>query len=322
MHIYCAIKHAMKALLKNSTGVKIQNTPAPTISSPNDVIVHIAVSGLCRTDVYAAEGLIETKNPLILGHEFAGIIEQIGPNVKNLHIGERIAVMPILPLANDYNGKPDYSDSTMIGIDHDGSFSEYVSVPASSVYKLPDNVSFKQGAYMEPIAASLAVLNADIKPEQKGLIYGDNRISRLTERIMNAKDFHNVEVYDHSQSTTEPLETNSYDYIIETLATTETMAEMVRAVKPGGMIILKSRQHTPVAFDISELVKKEITLSSVNYGDFSEGIELVSSGKLQIDDLFGEVYPLEQFEEVFIKSKSGETKKLFFSAMDQNVWDR
>jgi L-iditol 2-dehydrogenase len=300
----------MKALLKTETGVKVDKTEKPTIKDEQDVVIRVAVSGLCRTDIYVAQGLVPAAHSrMIIGHEFAGLVESIGSAVGNVVAGDRVAVMPILPISNDFVDGPDYSHSTMLGVDHDGSFCEYIRVPASSVYKIPNNISFKQGAYMEPIAASLAVLNADITPDQIGVIYGDNRISRLTERIMNAKGYNNVTVYDHSQHEADPLEDNSYDYIIETLATTETMKEMIRAVRPCGRIVLKSRQHVPVAFDVSKLVKKDITLQAVNYGSFQESIDLVASGKLAVDDLFGDVYPIEEFEKVFDISNQREAKK-------------
>jgi len=312
----------MKALLKTLHGVSVDSVDTPQIASDNDVVIRVALSGLCRTDVYVAQGIVKAAHDnLVLGHEFSGIVESVGSNVSHVSPNQRVAVMPILPIGNDHDNPSRYSHSTMLGVDHDGSFGEFIRVPAWAVHKIPDEVSFKQGAYMEPIAASLAVLNADITPEQKGLIYGDNRISRLTERIMNVKGFNNVTVYDHGMTKTEPLEEDSFDYIIETLATTETMHEIVKAVRPKGTIVLKSRQHIPVSFDISQLVKKEITLQSVNYGSFDEGIELVASGKLKVDDFFGDVYTLEQFEEVFKISESKESKKLFFTAMNDDVWN-
>lgn len=310
----------MRALVKNNVRVGVETTQKPALIKPDDVLVRIALAGLCRTDIYVAEGRIPSKNPLILGHEFSGIVEKAGSEAAGIQQGDRVAVMPLFP-ANDRklsNGLPSYAASTMMGIDHDGAFSEYVSVPISAVYRLPDTVSLMQGAYMEPVAASMAVLNAAIRPEQKGLIFGDNRISRLIERVLLAKGFRNISVCDSR----EDLPESTYDFIIETLATTETMNKMVDAVNPGGRIILKSRQHTPVAFNINTLVMKDITLESVSYGDFQVGIDLVAGGKLKVDDLFGDVFRLEQFETVFAESQRGESKKLFFSAVDRDVWDR
>ncbi len=316
------MKNVMRALIRNKNSLGVQSVPVPELSADNDVLIRVMVSGLCRTDVYVAEGLIQIeKQHLILGHEFSGIIEEIGPNVSKFKCGDRVAVMPVFPLGDTIKPVVEGSINTMLGIDHDGSFSEYIAVPSSFVYKIPDNMSFKQGAYLEPVAAALAPLNANIRPDQAGLIYGENRIARLTERVLKAKGYTNIEVYDDSEYGSRPLANNHYDFIIETFATTETVNRLVKAIKPNGTIILKSRQHQPVEVNINTLVMKDITMQAVNYGDFQEGIDLIASGKLQIDDLLGDVYALEDYEDVFAISKKGEEQKLFLSAANQNVWD-
>jgi len=310
----------MKALIKKDNRVGVEVTTVPQVVSPHDVLIRIALAGICRTDIYAAEGRFPTKNNLILGHEFSGLVEKTGPQVTHVKPGDRVAVMPLFPRREVKlpNGLRSYAASTMMGIEHDGAFCEYVVVPASAVYRLPDTLSLMHGAYMEPIAASMAVLNAAIKPEQKGLIYGDNRISRLTARILEAKGFCDVAIC----SSEEKLEADSYDFIIETLATTETMNNIVAAVKPGGRIVLKSRQHTPVAFNINTLVMKDITLEAVSYGSFQEAINFLASGALKVDDFFGGVFDLDKFQSTFAASQETEAKKLFFSTANQNVWDR
>lgn len=307
----------MQALMKNGTNVGVERiTHAPL--SPTDVLINVAVAGFCRTDMYVAQGRIASKDPLVLGHEFAGTVEKVGSDVTHLRAGDRVTVMPLFPHEQDVlrNGLPSYARATMMGVHHDGAFSELAIAPAKSVYKLPDHVSFMQGAYMEPIAASMAVLNASIHAGQKGLVFGDNRISRLTERVLRAKGFDNITVC----SSEDTLEDNAYDFVVETLATTETMQRMVRSVRPGGRIVLKSRQHTPISINVNDLVLKDVAMEAVSYGDFAQGIELIASGKLAIDDLFGDVYPLERFETVFAHANRGETKKLFFSAAGPDVW--
>jgi L-iditol 2-dehydrogenase len=308
----------MKALVKDGLAVGVESLAVPSPAQAEDVLIRIALAGLCRTDIYVAESRIPSKNRLILGHEFSGFIEKTPGDGGALKQGDRVAVMPFFAATNRTlsDGRPSYAASTMMGIDHDGAFSEFVVAPAKAVYRLPDSVSLMQGAYMEPVAASLAVLNAAIRPEQKGLIFGDNRISRLTERILLAKGFANVAVCGGGEG----LPENAYDFIIETLATSETMSKIIRAVKPGGRIVLKSRQHAPVAFDINLLVMKDITLEAVSYGDFQEGIDLVASGKLKVDDLFGDVFRLDQFETAFAESRRGESMKLFLSAAERDVW--
>lgn len=309
----------MKALIRTSQKVSVTEQDKPVMAHADGVIIRVVMTGLCRTDVYVAEGIVPAgKDNLVLGHEFSGIVDTVGANVTHVKAGDRVCVMPFFDIDNE-NARCKYASSTMMGVAHDGSIAEFAYVPAYTVYKLPDEVSFMMGAYMEPICASMAVLKAHITPAQKGLIYGDNRISQLTLRIMQAKGFDNVRCYDclHDE---QKLEDNSLDFIIETLVTSETFADMVRAVKPGGTIVLKSRQHKPVEMNVAELVKKDITLEAVNYADFQDCIELAASGQLQVSDLFGDVYPIEDYEKVFEMSKGREAKKLFLSAVNDDVW--
>jgi L-iditol 2-dehydrogenase len=310
----------MKALIKNGSGVHVEKTGNPGLTGPKDVLVRIALTGLCRTDIYVADGLIPSKNPLILGHEFSGVVEKVGSEVERVDQGMRVTAMPLLPRGDIRlpNGLPSYSGAKMLGVDDDGAFGEFVVVPEHAVYKLPDGVSLMHGAYMEPVAASLAVLNVGLDKSKKGLIFGDNRISRLTQRIMLAAGFSDVDICEAD----EDLADDTYDFIVETLVNTKTIAKMVRAIKPGGRIVLKSRQHVPVSIVVNQLVMKDVSLESVSYGDFQAGIDLVASGKLHVADLFGDVFGLDRFEGVFAAARKGESRKLFLSAADRDVWER
>lgn len=306
----------MKALMKRGSSVCVESVPVPAPAPAADVLIRVAVAGLCRTDIYVAESRIPSKDPLILGHEFSGFVERSSDGGA-FRQGDRVAVMPWLAACDRRlaDGRASHAASAMMGVDFDGAFSEFVLAPARAVYRLPDGVSLMQGAFMEPVAASLAVASAAIAPRGKGLIFGDNRISRLTERILRAKGFADLEVCAAAES----LPDNAYDFIIETLATSETMRKMVRAVRPGGRIVLKSRQHAPVAFDVNQLVMKDITLEGVSYGDFQESIDLVASGALQVDDFFGDVFAIDRFETAFAESRRGEAKKLFLTAAGRDL---
>src|SRR5690606_7548727 len=193
----------------------------------------IALAGLCRTDVFMADGLISGNDTVILGHEFSGTVEASGAHATGFAKGDRVTVMPVIPCGTcgfcTSGTKDSCQNTTMLGINHDGAFAEYIRVPANTVYKLPENVSFKHGAYSEPVAAALSVMKADIAPDQRGFIYGNNRFAQLILRIMQSYGFDNVTIHDPQ---TEKLEDNSYDYAIETLATEQTMLEIFRAVRP------------------------------------------------------------------------------------------
>ena len=95
------------------------------------------------------------------------------------------------------------------------------------------------------------------------------------------------------------LEPNAYDYIIETLATTETLQHMVHALRPRGTIVLKNRQYQPVGFTLSEIMKKEPVFHVVNYSPFQEALALLATGRLAVDDLAGRFYSWDDYGAVF-----------------------
>ncbi len=315
---------AMRALYKNDTGVSVSQVKKPCVVNDHDVIIRVVLSGICRTDVFAAEGRVRTVPHLVLGHEFSGIVEAAGDVAQQrISVGDRVAVMPVMACGACtlcVAGRTDICQSvSMLGIDMDGSFGEYVRVPASAVYRMPDMMSFRHGAYAEPVAAALSVLDAGLDPAHKGIIYGDNRFGHLIHRILKAKGFGHVDIYDDAYGY--PVEENSADFAIETMATTEVMRSLMRAVRPQGKIVIKSRKPEAVGIHFADAVRKQITLQAVNYGSFDETLSLLSSGALQVDDLLGDVVALDSYVDVFERSKTHEERKTFFGLMGQDVWN-
>lgn len=304
----------MKALVKNNGVVGINVLDSLNIQDNQDVIIRVALTGLCRTDIRVASDEIKTsKNALILGHEFSGIVSKTGDGVSHVKVGSRVCVMPFLNTQNEFK-------MDMLGMHADGSMAEYIRVPSYCVYSLPDNITLKSGAYMEPICASMAVLKAPIKPSDKGVIIGDNRIAGLTLKILNAKGFSDVLIFDPNNKDGKPLLENTYDFVIETILTDDLVDLVTKTLKPQGVLILKSRQYNPVSINIAQLVAKEINIHAVNYGDFQDAIDLVAEGNIHFGDLLGDVYPLDDYQHVFELAQNTKSKKLFLTAASSDVW--
>lgn len=305
----------MKALVKEGRSVALKTVPYPNLTDPRKVVVRVVRAGLCRTDVYAAEGRIKVADPLILGHEFAGVIDQVGGMVEGLKPGDRVAVNPIIPCGECRYCSEEKAEfcqnSDFLGVDQMGCFAEFIAVPAASVFKLPESMSLLAAAYIEPVAASLAVLKAGLYPHDTGLIYGSNRFSELLRKILMLDGFTNVTIFD--ESTGEVIDEGAYDFVIETYINTETLMNMVRAVRPGGKIVLKSRQHHPVSFSMTQILRKEPVFHFVNYGSFDDAICLLATNLLDITDLVDGVYPLEKYKSVINIAKQQETLKPFFA---------
>ncbi len=304
----------MRAIVKDGKTVSLGTIRDPTVDRDDDVVVRVRSAGLCRTDVFVADGVIRTRNPLVLGHEFSGVVEAVGSGVSRAKAGDRVAVFPVIACGacrECRTGRADLCQRTsMLGLESDGAFAELVKIPERAVYPIPDALPFRHGAYAEPVAASLAVMKSGIRPEEKGLVYGENRIAELTLRILEAYGFADVRVLQPTSEAARDL-ADAFDFVIETLATTETLSDILDMTRPGGRIVLKSRRYQPVSLSVARCVRKEVTFSAVNYGDFGEAVRLLAGRRIDVEDLFGENYPMEAFDRMLEAGRSGESLKLF-----------
>ncbi len=282
----------MRALVKRGSDVRLRLVPVPE-PGRDEVRVGVRLAGLCRTDVQVALGQLPAADPLILGHEFAGVVDALGPGVTGPRLGQRVAVLPVLGCgrcsvcrAGDALNCP---RRTMLGVDRDGAFAEFVCVPSTCVYPLPDGMAEDVAAYAEPVAAALAVLDGGIRPEQRGLILGRNRFAVLVERLLRAHGFGAVETDGGFWPD------DSFDFLVETRLDDGTVAEMIRLARPGATLLLKSRLPGCVAVPVLPLLAKRLTLRGLNYGCFRTALRLLAEGTLGVSDLLGPVAALEDF---------------------------
>jgi L-iditol 2-dehydrogenase len=297
----------MRALVKSGRDVGLRLVPVPE-PRRGEVRVGVRLAGLCRTDVQVALGQLPAADPIILGHEFAGVVDALGPNVTEPRPGQRVAVLPVLGCADcpvcragDAINCP---RRTMLGVDRDGAFAEFVCVPSACVYPLPDDMADGVAAYAEPVAAALAVLDGGIHPKQRGLVLGRNRFAVLIERLLRAHGFAVIET-DAGR-----WPDDSFDFLIETRLDEGIVAEMIRLARPGATLLMKSRRPGSIAVPVLPLLSKRLTLRGLNYGCFRTAIRLLADGALDLSDLLGPVERLENFAALCDRA-GGEAVKFF-----------
>ena len=278
----------MRALLREGGRARIAEVPAP-IPAPDELLLRVEIAGVCRTDLLAARGLLPVDEPMILGHEFCGWSEELG----------RVAVHPLLSCGrcgaclDERAGA--CASARLLGLRVHGAFAEMIAVPRSAVVSVPRDLDPRRAAYAEPIAAALAVLDAPL--EGRGLIAGKGRVASLIARVLAHHGLDDL----HAEPTA-----NRYDFVIET----ETdLNEAVRAVKPGGLIVLRSRPARPIPIDLAAVVAKEVTLRAVNYGDFGRAVTLAA--ELPLDDLFGPTLSLSELVDEIDENDPHDDRKLF-----------
>lgn len=153
----------MKALVIHAPHqASVETVPYPE-PAENEVTVKVSHCGICGTDYHIFEGVFLSPYPIIPGHEFSGVVDQVGSNVTSFSVGDRVTVDPTL-----YCGECEYCLTKRVnhcknwgalGNTTAGSMAEYVSVPARNVIKMPDTMSFEEGAFIEPIACVVHGMN-------------------------------------------------------------------------------------------------------------------------------------------------------------------
>ncbi len=302
-----------QALICEDGDLGLAQIPLPPLAF-DQIRIDVKAIGLCRTDLYAIAGEIPTWSKLFVpGHEFSGVVSEKGSGEIGLAVGDRVVVNPLVSCSECGDCKSANghlcSQTAFMGVDFDGACCDQITVNQSWAYRIPDSLSFVNAVFAEPIAATLAILKANIYPEQKGLLIGDSRITELAQRVLIACKFKNVEVARLDQA--RGLSPDRFDFVIETEATTAVFVEMARLVRPRGTMILKSRQHLPIALSLREIIQKEPTISVVNYGRFDHALQLLVDGSVKVDDLVGKQFALDDYADALALAAENESKKIF-----------
>jgi len=289
----------VRALIREGGTVRLVEVPRPQ-RREDQALIRVIVVGICRTDLHVAAGKVPCADPITLGHELFGRVIDAG--AAGPLPGTPVTVNPAI-------------GEGFLGVTHHGAFADEIVVPISNLHVLPE-LDPRAGAYVEPVAAALAVPEAIFDhaaraavagPAWRVGVAGDNRFAALVARVLEHEGF-TVQPIDGASSA------NQIDVGVETTGTAEELAMLVDAVVPGGLVILKSRNPAPVALPIGVIVAKRIAMLGVRYGSFERAIELV--GELDLRALFGDTLPIERWEEAFARARAGEASKLFLRLGD------
>lgn len=286
----------MKALLKEGPHLSLIEIPLADLPTGH-VRIRVRAAGLCRTDTLIMQGKLPCRDPLIPGHEFSGEIAECGKDVASFEIGQKVSVNPMIGCGNcEYCllQKPHQCpDVHMLGMHLHGAFAEYIDVPSRAVYVLPEQLSWQQGAYMEPLAAAFGLFQANIQTHQSGWVLGRNRISELSQRLLYLRGFKS------GQGDLSQQDDNSLDYVIETGLTESQLQDVIRCLKPGGRLIAKTRHLESIALPWHLLVRKDIHIQGHYYGSFAEVQHFLNQESVVLSALFegliGKSYTLEQW---------------------------
>jgi L-iditol 2-dehydrogenase len=325
----------MKALvLSEYKRLEIADMDAP-VAGPGEVLLRVAVCGICGSDVHGYDGSTGRRiPPIVMGHEAAGTVVGVGEGVVGFREGDRVTFDSTV-----YCGHCAYCRRGLVNLcDHrqiigvstpefrrHGAFSEYVAVPSRIVYRLPDALSFAHAAMLEAVSVALHAVSFSKAEEcPAALVIGAGMIGLLTLQALRAAGFPRVFITDLDQSRLRLAERlgamatfqgtgygvmgEGVDLVIECVGREETVRAAVDSVRKGGALTLVGNIRPEVTLPLQQVVSRQIRLqgSAASCGEYPRAIELLSNGAIEVEPLITAVAPLEDGPRWFERLYAGE----------------
>jgi D-xylulose reductase len=332
----------MRALvLERQHELSLRDFDLPLEVGPEQVKVKVDTVGICGSDVhYYTHGRIGpfiVRDPMVLGHEAAGTVMEVGEKVTGLKPGDRVCMEPGIPdLASRasklglYNVDPSVSFWATPPVH--GCLAPYVVHPAAFTFKLPDNVSFAEAAMVEPFAVGLqAASKARIAPGDLAVVIGAGPIGIMVAlaalaggcsrviisdlqpaKLAIAASYPGVlpvNVREAKLADVVARETDGWgaDVVFEASGSPRAFEGLFALPRPGGCVVLVGMPVEPVAFDVVSAAAKEVRIETVfRYANvFDRAIAMIASGKVDLKPLISETFSFDQSVEAFERAAEG-----------------
>ncbi|KAI1075953.1 GroES-like protein [Whalleya microplaca] len=349
----------LSLILDSPKVLRYEERPIPSLKSPHDVLVAVNYTGICGSDIHLWEdGGVGSllKDPIVLGHESAGTVVQIGSKVKGLLVGDHVAIEPGTPcrrcedcLDGHYNLCPDMVFAACPP--HHGTLTGFWVAPHDFCYKLPPGVSLKEGALIEPLAVAVHIVRqAAVTPGQSVVIMGAGPVGLLCAAVARvfgaskivsvdiidsklefAKSFSSTHVYKSQQISPEENASaikkvaglpRGADAVIDASGFELSIRTSLSVVRAGGTYVQGGMGKSDIIFPIMELCIKQVTAKgSFRYssGDYRLAIDLVGTGRINVRDLITDTVPFQQAEEAYQRVKGGQAIKILISGPNENI---
>ena len=317
-------------LLTKYMELEFTEMPKPAIG-PDDVLVRVAACGICGSDVHGFDGSTGRRfPPIVMGHEAAGVVEEIGSNVKHLNAGDRVTFDSMVSCGACFfcrRGEPNLCDSRQVlGVACEefrrhGAFADYVAVPQHIVYKLPDSLSFAHAAMIEPVSVAVHAVNlTPVKLGDTAVAAGSGMIGLLVIqalRLAGAGRVIAVDIDDaklelaaqlgatdvvNASTTDVPARIRSLtsgrgaDVAVEAVGATEPIAAAIASLRKGGALTLIGNGAPKIELPLQSVVTRQIhiTGSCASANEYPACIGLLARGAIRVDPLISAKAPLAE----------------------------
>ena len=331
----------MKALsLEQYKQFQFGDYPDPEFGD-EDVLLRVEACGICGSDVHGMDGSSGRRiPPIIMGHEASGVIEKVGSKVTGWEPGDRVTFdSTVFCGACEYckNGQINLCDNRRVmGVScgdyrQHGAYAELVSVPARILFRVPDDLSFEQAAFVEPVSIALhAVSLLPIRGGETAVVVGAGMIGLLVLQALRAAGCGRVICVDLDASKLEmakqlgadetflsdaqtaekiiDLTGGGADIAMEVVGISPTFNLAVNCLRKGGKLGAVGNLAAEASFPLQAVVTRELTIygSCACNGEYALALQAISDGSIDVDPLMSKVAPLSEGADWFERLYAGE----------------
>ena len=333
----------MKALvLREANHLVYEEAPIPQIGA-DEVLVQVKACGICGSDVHGMDGSTGRRiPPLIMGHEAAGVIAEVGSGVNGWQAGDRVTFDSTIYCGECYycrRGQVNLCDNRrVLGVSpgeyrQDGAFAEYVAVPQRILYRLPDGLSFVRAAMLEPVAVAFhAVGRTPIVLDDTAVVVGAGMIGLLVVQALRLAGCGQIIAVDLDRNRLDlaqrlgadvGLKSDEVDVVAEVLQRTTgrgadvavevvgigpTVTLATQCIRKGGTLTLVGNLAPKVDLLLQAVVTRQLTLygSCALNGEYPACMDMIARGAIDVDTLISAVAPLSDGVGWFQRLKGGE----------------
>ncbi|MGE4584276.1 MAG: zinc-binding alcohol dehydrogenase family protein [Sphaerochaeta sp.] len=323
--------------------LRVIDLPKPSIDAQNTVLVRMTAAGICGSDIGIYHGTNAAATyPRIIGHEIVGRVEEIGPSVHSLQVGDRVIVNQVTSCGQCYpcrNNRPNVCDFLQVrGVHRDGGYREFIAVPEEDCYVLPDSISDQDAVMIEPTTIAIqACSRAQLQKDDMLLLFGSGalgssilKIARQLCAIIIVADINDEKLAIALQNgadrvinvSRENLVEKTKDYTgghgatvsIDAVCNKTSLLSLLEATGNAGRVITMGFSVAPTEVNQFVITSKELDVrgSRLQNNMFGKAIELIKSGSLDLSHSVSHTFPLTRAQEAFdfIDTKDPSIRKI------------
>lgn len=321
----------MKALVHTAANkFEIQDVPKP-VPGPKDVLLRVKACGICGSDVHGMTGHTGRRQPpIIMGHEATGQIVEIGREITKYKVGDRITFDSTVYCNQCHyclQGRINLCSNRMVlGVStgeyrRHGAMAEYLTVPEHIIFKLPDTVSYHQGALIEPLSISLHGVNrGKLKINDKVVVLGCGIIGLMAIQCAKLAGCGTLVAVDMNEARLDMAKKVGADIVVnpakekvmdvvlgltggegadavfEAVGLEKTVNEALSWVRKGGRLVLIGNLAPTVPIGLQSIVTREIDVygSCASAGEYQDCVDMIGSGRIKVEPYISKVAPLEE----------------------------